>query len=340
MLGTNLMFLGLMTVAFWWLSGFDAHLSGMNGIRDIVRRALRCGISLVLVEFCFLNFSAYTNHHHPDAGYIYPVLAMPLAFIWCGCLRQMGAQLFKSIIEPDDSGRFQPDREVRLLEQIAQLIRRGKKAQAIQLCKKLKASGEVSPAVLDMTLAHLGETPEPVKLVKPLAEAHRLKLEGKFGKAESILKSLLAKNPRDMDAAMPLMRLYARDLQRTDKAWKVLKLLEKQPHIAAAHLDFARRSIEEWSRPQVDLPVATVPKGSVDELLEQGCVGTAMQMLEVQMEADPGNFDLRLRLAELHVLYASNVQAAERIIGQVESKLNPEQSRVAQAKLREWQSQD
>ncbi len=267
-------------------------------------------------------------------------MIIPLVFIWWGCLRQLGGPLFKSILEPDASSRFEPNRDVRLLDQIAELIRQGKKEQAIQLCKKLKASGEVSPAVLDMTLAHLGEAQEPVRQVKPLAEAHRLKLAGKFRKAESILKSQLAKNPRDMDAAMPLMRLYARDLQRPDKAWKVLKSLEKQPHIAVAHLDFARQSIEEWSRPQVDLPVAAVPKGSVDELLEQGCVVTAMQMLEVQMDAEPDNFNLRLRLAELHVFYAGNVEAAERLIAQVDTKLSPEQLRLAEAKLREWQRED
>jgi thioredoxin-like negative regulator of GroEL len=343
LLGINLIILVLMSAAFWWLSGFDTHLSGTNRGRRFARRVLRCGVSLAVVEFCILSFSQYAKHPHSAAGYLYPVLAMPLAVIWSGCLSQMGMQFFKSLMgpeDPDDSGGFQLDRDVRMLDQIAKFIRQGKKEQAIQLCKKLKASGDVSPAVLDMTLTHLGEAPEPLRLVRPLAEAHRLKLAGKFGHAESILKSLLAKNPRDLDAAMPLMRLYAQDLHRADKAWKVLKMLESQPHIAAAHLDFARRSIDEWSKPQVQLPVTAEPPGSVDELLEQGCVGTAMELLEVQMEAEPENFDLRLRLAELHVFYAGNVQAAERIIAQVEAKLNPEQMQLAQAKLREWQRQN
>ncbi len=130
LLGTNLIVLALMTVAFWWLSGFDTRLSGTNRVRDFTRRAVRCGASLVVVEFCLLSYAGYVSQRHPAAGYIYPLLAVPLVFIWWGCLRQMGGQLFKSIIEPDDSGPFQPNRDVWLLDQIAELIRQGKKEQA------------------------------------------------------------------------------------------------------------------------------------------------------------------------------------------------------------------
>ena len=38
-----------------------------------------------------------------------------------------------------------------------------------------------------------------------------------------ILNSLLAQNPRNLDAAMMLMRLYAQDLHRPEKAEEVLQ---------------------------------------------------------------------------------------------------------------------
>lgn len=334
--GANLIVLIASTVVFWWLSGFDSHLSGDHGFRDLTRRGARCGISLAIVEACFLYLWRYVNEKNADAGYIYLVIAMPLAILWCGCLSQLGARFFNALIDPEDPEQFEPDKEERLLEKIAELIRGGKKEQAIQLCKALKVSGEVSSAALDMTLEHLGLPQADCKMVKPLAAAHRLRRQGKFEEAAAMLKALLAENPRNVDAAMPLMRIYAQDLGRADQAWKILAALEKQPHVAAAHLEFARRSIEEWSQPRpAPLEEAEVG-GSVDELLAQGFIGTAIEMLEEQVDAEPGNFDLQLKLAGFYARYAKNVTTAERIIRRMDGKFSPDQLLIARARLQEW----
>jgi tetratricopeptide (TPR) repeat protein len=340
LLGANLIVLVASTVVFWWLSGFDPHLSGDRGFPDLTRRGARCGISLAIVEGCFLFLWRYVKEKNADAGYIYLLIAMPLALLWCDCLSQLGAHWFKALIDPEDPEQFQPDKELRLLEKIAELIRSGKKEQAIQLCKTLKASGEVSTAALDMTLEHLGLPQNNGIMVKPLAAAHRLRRQGKFKEAAAMLNVLLAKNPRDVDAAMPLMRIYAQDLRQPDQARKILKALEKQPHVAAAHVEFARRSIEEWSRPQpVKLNGAELA-GSVDELLAQGFIGTAIAMLEEQVDAEPGNFDLQLKLAGFYALHAKNVTTAERIIRQMDGKFSPDQLLIARARLQEWQQGD
>jgi tetratricopeptide (TPR) repeat protein len=337
LLGTNLIVLAATTVVFWWLSGFDSHLSGHRGFRDLARRGARCGISLVIVETCFLFLWRYVKEKNADAGYIYLLVAMPLALLWCGCLSQMGARFFNALIDPEDPEQYQPDKEERLLEKIAELIRSGKKEQAIQLCKALKISGEVSVAALDMTLEHLGLPQNNGLMVKPLAAAHRLRRQGKFEEAAAMLKALLAKNPRDVDAAMPLMRIYAQDLHEPDQARQILKALEKQPYVAVAHLEFARRSIEEWSQPGPVPPDEAELTGSVDELLAQGFVGTAIEMLEEQVDAEPGNFDLQLKLAGFYARHAKNVTTAERIIRQMDGKFSPDQLLIARARLQEWQ---
>jgi tetratricopeptide (TPR) repeat protein len=336
-LSANLIVLVVATVVFWWLSGFDPRLSGIGNFPDLLRRGIRCAVALLVVEGCFLIFWRFAVEKSADAGYLYLVIAMPLAFLWSGCLSQLGARCFDALFDPDDPRHFHPDKEARLLNKIGELIRHGKKSQAIQLCKRLKASGQVSSAALEMTLEHLGVPQNSGKILKPLAIAHRLRQQGKFNEAASMLNLMLAENPRDVDAAMPLMRLYALDLHQPKRARKILRDLENQPHMAASHLEFARQSIEEWCQPQPKPADEEAPAGSVDELMAQGFIGTAIEMLEEQVEAQPENFDLQLKLAEFYARQASNLSAAERIVGQMDGKFSPEQLQIAQARLKEWQ---
>ncbi len=72
LLGKNLIMLALTTVAFWWLSGFDSLLSGTSRLRDLTRRALRCGASLVIVEsICF-----------PMRSTLITTLPLRVTFVW------------------------------------------------------------------------------------------------------------------------------------------------------------------------------------------------------------------------------------------------------------------
>jgi len=191
--------------------------------------------------------------------------------------------------------------------------------------------------VLETMLARAGVQREHFKKPKPLAEAHRLRSEGKFGGAETILKSLLAENPANEDAALMLMRLYAQDLRRRDKAMEVLRSLEKQPHIPSAHLEYARRSINEWSQWKSEPAAIALPE-SVDELLAAGHLGTAIEMLESKIKERPMDFDLLLKLAEAHGLHSGNLHRAEKIVGQIEAEhgFSAEQIQIAKARLKEW----
>jgi hypothetical protein len=322
----NIGVLALVAGVAWWLSGYDSKLTGENNQGDSLRRCLRCGVTLFLVEVIILL--------PPTVIFI----AVFLGVIWAGCLSEFAARGFHRLVDPEDKREFDPDKHVRQLDVVAALIRSGKKAEAIQLCELLKASGDADITALEMTLAHLGVPQAAGGKTSPLAAASRLRQEGKFEEAGLVLDSLLAENPRNADAAMMLVRLYAQNLRQPGRAQEVLRALEQQPDIPASHIEFARRSIDEWSRPKPEEAAATAPPESVGELLAQGFFGTAIEMLENKIKEQPVDFELRLKLAEVHAVHCNNFQRAEKIISQLETDANfsPPQVESARAKLKEW----
>ncbi len=336
-LADSLVMLAVAGVVFWWLSGFDADSFGSSSPRVWMRRMLRCGFSLGLLGLaCWLRWE-YKVHGQPMAGYLFVPVTMPLALIWCGCLSQLGGNLFNAMVDPDDDRSFHPRSEIKKLDLLGRLVREGKKSQAIRLCHELKKEGEVSAAALDLVLSRLGVETGAAPTAKPLAQAHRLQLQGDFTGARDLFKTMLAADARNLEAAMGLMRLYARDLHQPENARALLRTLEKKGQTPRDHLDFARRSMEDWIHPKPKEPAAQPPSGSVEELLANGFIGTAVETLEEKVEADPGNFQLVLRLAEVHAVYASNPAAAERIVKQMEGRFTPEQCREAAQRLRACQ---
>jgi hypothetical protein len=225
---TCVIVIGLALLGMWWLSGYDAHLTGEDKVRDFVRRALRCGLTVLLAGVFLLL---------PGAIQAMPLLLLLgglLVLIWCGPLTEMLARWFHQLIYHEDKREFDPNQTVRDLDRVAGLIKSGRKEEAIQLCQALKESGDVSVLALDTLLEHLGVKPEPAPTTRPLIEARRLRLEKRFPEAEAILNSLLLQNAANVDAAMMLMRLYAEDLHRPDQAEAVLESLARQPHVPSA----------------------------------------------------------------------------------------------------------
>jgi predicted Zn-dependent protease len=220
---------------------------------------------------------------------------------------------------------------------VASLLKSGRHEEAAQLCERLKKSGDANILVLETMLARSGIQFDNGRKPKPLVVAHRLRSEGKFTEAETILQTLLAENPSNVDAALMLMRLYVRDLRRSDKAAEILRALEKQPHIPSAHIEYARRSIHEWGQ-RKSAPAAEVLPESVDELLACGYLGTAIEILERKIKEQPGDLDLWLKLAEAHGRHSGNFQRAGKIVQKMEGNraFTAEQIRLAKAKLVEW----
>ena len=334
----NLLVLASTAGVSWWLSGYDPMVTGHNVKLDSLRRCIRCGVTLFLVEAAFYCLWQYRQSNDAEIGMAYLVFALPLTLIWSGCISELSAHGFHRLIDPEDDREFDPKKGLREMDVIGDLIRSGQKEKAIQLCQMLKRTGGVNPFVLEMTLEHLGVPQQSVRRPKPLLEADRLRSQGKFKEAELILGSLLAQNPRNLDAAMMLMRLYAQDLHRPERAMEVLRALEKQPHLPSAHLEFARRSIGEWDQGKPRTEEVEAQPESMDELLAQGYFGTVIEMLEQKIKEQPGDFDLRLTLAEVYARHCGDDLRAKTIVQQIESNpvFSPEQKLSARPKLEEW----
>jgi len=61
----NIVVLTLTVLASWWLSGYDTKLMGENETEDRIRRGVRCGITLFLVELAFWSLWRYWRYNDP-----------------------------------------------------------------------------------------------------------------------------------------------------------------------------------------------------------------------------------------------------------------------------------
>jgi hypothetical protein len=339
---SNLVVLAVAAVIFWLLSGFDSRLTG-QGWPDFTRRAVRCGISLFVVEVGFHWMWRCWFDGDREAGILYLATLVPLAMLWTGCISEAGAQYFCHLINPHDEKRpYDPKTGTRELDAIGDLIRSGRNDEAIQLCQTLLRTSPELRTALEVTLHHLGAPPsESPGQSKPLSEASLLRQAGKFKEAEAVLVSLLKREPSNAHAALMLIRLYAQDMRQPDKAEKVLRSFEKKPHVPAAYIEFARRSLADAqteSTPPVNpVPEETLPE-SLEELIAKKYLGTAIDVLERQCEAEPGDFDSWLKLAEVHGAHCANYPVAEKTIRRIEANpaFSVEQKQQARSRLKEW----
>jgi hypothetical protein len=340
MIFLNVGVLAMIGAGLWWLTGIDKTAGGESKRSHHFTRALRC----VAVVFLSAAFGWCIEDPGLGAGAIPFVIIIPvsIALILRSSIAELFTHGFLGFLDPalHDDRPLDPGQSRRYQDTIAHLIKNGRHHEAIKLCEELKLSGEVDFVTLENTLEFLGVSQARAKLENPLTQAAQLRAQGDFAAAEQMLQSLLAKNPADTGAAMLLLRLYAQDLRRPGRAHEVLRQLEQQPHVAASHREFARRSIAEWSRPKPKPTevVAQASPESVDDMLAQGFFGTAMETLEAKNKAQPEKFELRLKLAEVHAVYCHNFQRAEIIIRQMETAaiFSPQQIKSAQAKLKEW----
>jgi hypothetical protein len=323
----------------WWLTGLDRTSAGESKRGHYLTRALRC-LVIVLLVAVFLWFIQGGG----GAGGAVLLLIVPvsIALVLRSSLAEVFSQGFLRMMDP----AFHDDRELdfkkdgRYLDAIAHLIHHGRKDDAIRLCQELKQGGELDAATLDMTLAYLGVNTASAPVPGPLHTALQLRLQGDNAGAAVLLQSLVKNKPDDLSAAMLLMRVYAQDLRQPDKAREILRALEQQRQVSPAHLDFARRSIDEWSqaKPPEAMPSAPAKPRSLEELLADKAYGSAVETLEQCVGEQPGDFASWLKLAEVHALCCHNLPRAEKIVRQMEAegRLTEEQTVVARGKLKEW----
>src|SRR3984957_3781049 len=213
---SNLGLLVVTGVVSWWLSGFDSNVRGENLRHDYIRRGVRCGLTLLIVQIAFRALWRCWFYGDKAAGILYLATLVPLALIWMGCITEVLAQVFHRLVDPQDNREYDPKKAVRELDAVGELVRSRRKEEAIELCRMLLQTSDDNHSALELTLHHLGVPVEPVKESKPVVEAHRLREAKKHPEAEAILKSMLRAEPANTAAALALMRLYVQDMKCGD----------------------------------------------------------------------------------------------------------------------------
>ena len=76
----------------------------------------------------------------------------------------------------------------------------------------------------------------------------------------------------------------------------------------------------------------------MEKLLLERRLGTAVELLKEQAEAEPANFELWLRYAEAHGNHCGQVFTAEKIIMQMDRSGNFKKAQIkkAYARLKKW----
>jgi tetratricopeptide (TPR) repeat protein len=179
------------------------------------------------------------------------------------------------------------------------------------------------------------------------AEVQSLCERGQLEAAESRLKQILAGQSKNWPAMLLVMRAYAEDLRQPEKAIALLEPSDKKPRLHSAFVKYARESIDAWSAaPKVEREDSANPSStpivaevSLDELLKNNQLATAVEFLEKAIADEPRNFELWLKLAEVHGVYCADLNQAGKIIQKMEhtSAFTAPEIQTAKNKLREWQ---
>jgi hypothetical protein len=337
MIWLNIGILAVIAVGVWWLTGMDKSWDGQSKRGRHFTRALR---TVAVVFLFFIPLETAEGGGGPESVPLLLIIPIGIALILRSSVSEVFAGGFLRFLDPSlhDNREIDLKRAQRHRDNIAWLIHHGKRDEAVKLCEELKISGELDEATLAHTLEFLGVKQDFGKATDPLHEAGRLRARGQFAEAEAFLKARLLTHPADSAAALMLMRVYAEDLRQPESAAKVLAALEKNPHTPADHLVFARRSLAEWNRPKRKVPAEEALPVSLEGMLEKGFFGSAIELLEEKIKAQPQDLALRLKLAEIHAIYCDNIPRAEKIVRQLaaEKCFSPAQISTAEAKLKEW----
>ncbi len=352
--------LAVTAVVAWWLSGYDTRVTGENQAADLKRRAVRCGVTLLVVA---LGVGAAWGGGR-FGGFVFLATVVPLALIWAGCVGEMFARGFYHLIDSPDPTEFDPKKLSGELDALAVLVKQGRNEEAIGLCTELLKSGEASGLAMEAMLFRLYDElfdNERILRSPSLAEAQRWCEQGNGVGAEPQLKELLKREPGNLPAAIMLMRIYARNFRRPDKACTLLTTFEDRFGVLPGFMGYARRRIDGWlsvvplqkksaegvesllvEKAQRKAPEEPVlpPEASVAELLSAGRLGTAIEILESKLERQPQDFNSWLQLAEAHACYCGSLERAAKILARLETNpaFSPEQIRQAKAKLQEWRA--
>jgi hypothetical protein len=325
----------LVAVVAWWLSGYDPKVTGENKSNDFIRRVLRCLVTAVFAAILFGIRPSGSGYGFIPILLIFPI---SIALVWCGCVSEWWSQTFQQLLFAGGKGEYDPNAEARELDRLAALLKKGHREEALRLAEKLMKSGDANVLVLETMLARAGLELKVPQATDPLAEVYRLRSEGKIAEAVTLLSAFVEQNPSNVQALLLLIRLFAQDLKQPDDAAEALRLLEKQPHVLAWQIDYARRSLHDWSQDKPVPPPAEPLPESIDELLAKGYSGTAIEILDKKIKETPGDFDLWMKLVEAHAVYFRDKYTAQKLVQKMERDraFTGDQIQTAKTKLTGW----
>ena len=110
------------------------------------------------------------------------------------------------------------------------------------------------------------------------------------------------------------------------------------PPVASEPDDSLEAHLERLRQSRKKMPATTGLHDPIEKLLAEQRLGTAVEILQQQVKAQPKNFDLWLRYAEAHGLHCGNLTTATKIIRQMERSGNFRKSQIKKAytRLRKW----
>ena len=144
----HIVMMALTAAAAWWLSGYDTKLTGEDKPSDRLRRGVRSGITVLLVEVAFSSLLRWWRYRDQTSGYVYLAVALPLGLTWASCLSEICARGFQRLVFPEDHSEADLGESRRSMDRITRLIQEGRREEAIDLCQQLRASGSASLSLI------------------------------------------------------------------------------------------------------------------------------------------------------------------------------------------------
>lgn len=233
-------------VLSWWISGYDPKLTGENNGEDLVRRGIRCGLTLILMAGGLVETMSNPNF----AGFTAIAIAGPMIFLWVNCLGEALADTFHKLIDnPSYSSDSDPKKTAADLDRLAKLANQGRTDEALELCAELLKKDEGSRLAIETMCFRLYSEmfdKKSIRSNRSLAPIRLLCENGQFAEAESRLTQLVNEERENLPAVYLLIGLYVQELQQPEKAGALILSLEKRSKLPPMFAAYANERIREW----------------------------------------------------------------------------------------------